>query len=391
MNIEGRLDIDLYCRHRQVSNVSIRSGRPVDAVRVFVGREVTDVLQILPLLYSICGTAQAMACASACEQALGVQVSAPQRRARDLLVMAETVREHLWRILLDWPSFAGRDAGEGSLAALTALPKRLHAALYPCNNAFQLGGGAVAADRRALHACLEEAQALVETQVLDLTLDAWCAIEDEAALLAWADGSDSIAAVLVRQVAVAGWSDFGRCGITALPPLAPESLHDCLQTVAADLFVRQPQWEGRQHETTPLVRQHDSALIASLQRTSGNGLLSRLVARLHELVVTLAGMRSFAEQLESDPGGYSPERRSGTGLAQIEAARGRLIHRVEVADGSVTRYQIVAPTEWNFHPRGLLAQALQGGRVEAADTLYQQAMLLVNAIDPCVDYRIRMH
>lgn len=391
MSIEGRLDIDLYCERRRVRHVAIRSSRPFQAVSVFNGRRVTEVLEMLPRLFGVCGTAQALAATLACEQALGADVAHVQQRARGMLVLAETVREHLWRVLLDWPAFAGREPASSSLACVTGLTGHLQSALYPDNNAFRLGGGALAVDHAALHTRLAEVQAVIETRVLDLGVDEWSAFADQASLLTWADTSDSIAASLVRKVADAGWSGFGRCEITALPALPPARLHDHLQAPSADTFVRRPQWDGRTHETTPLVRQRHAALIASLDRACGNGLLPRLVARLHELVVTLDELFLQAGELADDAGGRAPQRSTGTGLAQVEAARGRLIHRVEIDDNRVTRYQIVAPTEWNFHPEGVLAQGLAGGPADDGEHLQRRAALLVNAIDPCVDYRIRVH
>ena len=80
----------------------------------------------------------------------------------------------------------------------------------------------------------------------------------------------------------------------------------------------------------------------------------------------------------------------GRGLSQIEAARGRLVHGVLSEGNSVRDYRILAPTEWNFHPRGGLARALAG--LEAGDEadLRGQASLLIEAVDPCVGYELRV-
>ncbi len=52
---------------------------------------------------------------------------------------------------------------------------------------------------------------------------------------------------------------------------------------------------------------------------------------------------------------------AGEGLAVAETARGLLLHRARVVDGKVADYDIVAPTEWNFHPRGALARRASRG------------------------------
>ena len=79
---------------------------------------------------------------------------------------------------------------------------------------------------------------------------------------------------------------------------------------------------------------------------------------------------------------------TGEGLAAVETARGTLLHRVRLVDQQVADYQIVAPTEWNFHPGGALATGLVA--LEAADDaqLLGAARLAVHALDPCVAFRV---
>ena len=80
----------------------------------------------------------------------------------------------------------------------------------------------------------------------------------------------------------------------------------------------------------------------------------------------------------------------GDGLAAVQTARGLLLHRVRLADGRVADYQIVAPTEWNFHPEGALVRGLVG--IEARDDagLVRSAQLVVQALDPCVACRVEV-
>jgi Ni,Fe-hydrogenase I large subunit len=72
----------------------------------------------------------------------------------------------------------------------------------------------------------------------------------------------------------------------------------------------------------------------------------------------------------------------GVGRSAVETGRGLLLHEISVADETITDLVIVAPTEWNFHPRGVLAEWLQGG---AEPSLVDAA---IRALDPCVPARI---
>jgi hypothetical protein len=53
----------------------------------------------------------------------------------------------------------------------------------------------------------------------------------------------------------------------------------------------------------------------------------------------------------------------------------------------VADYRILAPTEWNFHPRGVVAVGLDAiaARVRGPE-LGSLARLFVAAVDPCVDF-----
>ena len=71
-------------------------------------------------------------------------------------------------------------------------------------------------------------------------------------------------------------------------------------------------------------------------------------------------------------------------LGWVETARGRLYHAARVEAGRVMAYRISAPTEWNFHPRGVLARWLEAaGQADA-----QTAQALAALVDPCVAVRV---
>jgi hypothetical protein len=87
----------------------------------------------------------------------------------------------------------------------------------------------------------------------------------------------------------------------------------------------------------------------------------------------------------------------GEGLAWSEMARGVLVHwvRLESAPGGprVADCRVLAPTDLNFHPRGVLARALAFTRDDAvADAcepaVAERARVLAAAFDPCLHFEI---
>jgi coenzyme F420-reducing hydrogenase alpha subunit len=113
----GEIHIELTYRAGQVGSVKIGSSRP-EAARVLIGKSPEQVLSMVPLLFSLCGNAQAYAALQACRAAMGMPAEPEAEAARECLVQLETVREHAWRILLDWPVLLGRPADKTAIAAL---------------------------------------------------------------------------------------------------------------------------------------------------------------------------------------------------------------------------------------------------------------------------------
>ena len=65
-----------------------------------------------------------------------------------------------------------------------------------------------------------------------------------------------------------------------------------------------------------------------------------------------------------------------------------VVHGVVVEGDRVADYRILAPTEWNFHPAGRVAQALAGLDGSDDNGLRERAGLLIEAVDPCVGYEL---
>jgi coenzyme F420-reducing hydrogenase alpha subunit len=112
-----------------------------------------------------------------------------------------------------------------------------------------------------------------------------------------------------------------------------------------------------------------------------------MTARLVELAVLL-GQLGAGDAADADVVAFALA--DGEGLAAVQTARGLLLHRARVRDGRVADYQIVAPTEWNFHPDGPLARGLAGMAADDGDTLARRARLAVQALDPCVGCTIEV-
>jgi Ni,Fe-hydrogenase I large subunit len=141
-------------------------------------------------------------------------------------------------------------------------------------------------------------------------------------------------------------------------------------------FTRHPTWRGAPAETGALARLQSDPLIGALTSGQASRVVARFVARLRELALLLAGRHSAVAGAKSLA--------TGGGIAWVENARGLLVHRMWLDQDRVRSYDIVAPTEWNFHPAGALALALAGAPAGDLEALRERTNRLVHSLDPCV-------
>lgn len=170
-----------------------------------------------------------------------------------------------------------------------------------------------------------------------------------------------------------------RDGVPPLPDFgARQIVEEILPALLREAdFAVYPHWRGSPAETGAAARRGGA----------GNGALARLRARHEELQGLAAALRDDAELMRL---GWLKHARVGenAGLAWLQTSRGLLIHYAQVENGAVTDYRIVAPTEWNFHPRGAYASGLTGQPAATPEEARRRAELLLLALDPCVEYEI---
>lgn len=398
MTLESSLQIGLHRQAGRVGEVTICSSRPLQAVRIFHGRTVDEMLKTLPLLYHVCGVAQSAAAVAASEQALGIDPGPASRRGREMLVLMETAREHLWHITTAWAEPAARQALAPAMARLPQWLGELQQALFAEAGAFS-PGARPKVRAEAVQDVIRRLEQLLTEAVFAGPPEQWSGITSLAAFEAWLQDTQTVAARRLAQVAAQPLHERSaeRVEVAFLPALAEAELHRRFIAADADEFSARPLWDGRPCETTALARQRRHALVSDMLTANGNGELTRMVARLVELAAIPQRLRLLVGELLNEMLDALPETTPAAdavrsqGIGQVEAARGRLIHRLELEAGRVGRYQILAPTEWNFHPQGVAAQLLKTLPAMDEQGLRTQAERLIAAVDPCVRYEITVH
>ncbi len=342
MITEGKITINIGAD----GAVTLQSNRISEVGRLFIGRKPDEVLDLLPLVFSLCGRAHV----AAARQAISARVAPDLAQSDARAVLAENAREHLLRILTGW-----QVEGASDMPALEVMSL--------VRTADEVGAEAVA----------KQVSEILKNHVLGIEPADFLAINTPGDFFDWLAASPSIAARYLGQLCKAGMQSQGATQPRFLPLLAANELTSRL---ADPGFAMRPEWDGHPHETGPLARQKSHPMITGLKQEFGSGLLVRLVARLVDLA-------KIPQQLQT----LSPYQTETLGLGVVETARGRLIHQVRMDGDRIVDYRTLAPTEWNFHPEGVVVQALK--TLPPSADIANHARVLIEAIDPCVDFEVR--
>lgn len=376
--IEGKLDIQLIPGDRR-NEVIIRSSRPVTASQLFVGKPAESALQGIPLLFSICGNAQLIAAVRAIESSRGTPAPHAAEEWRETLLELERLREQLWRVLLEWPRLSDYNP---DMTALVRFNRELNELIKLLRNEPDITGTSPGSPRPRIDAGRwTSLGSAIEQTVYAVRAREWLEQSGICSLEEWCDRHRSMPADLIRDIFDKRWHSIGFSDYQPLKEEMESAVRERLQSGDVEEFIRQPSLQGFCLETGPLARHDEHPLIEDLLGLYGNGLLSRLVARLVDIADSLVRLDDFFTR-----DGSMAFESAGDGIATVEAARGRLTHKVSLENGAISEYWILAPTEWNFHPEGVVTRSLAGLTGTNAELLRRQAAILIHAVDPCVGY-----
>ncbi|MCV6612763.1 MAG: nickel-dependent hydrogenase large subunit [Amphritea sp.] len=372
--LAGRIEVTIGWRDGRISSVDIHNSRPAVVSRLLQGKTYTEALTLIPMLFSVCGVAQQIAATEAVESALQTkavqteilqteafqtellkkELSASVSRARQQLLLAENIRELGLRMARDWL--------DDRLMAQQLMQwfVRIRAELQ-----WSLALNAQAQDQIQEKATKQAKQNLKMTEL----------IEDVRSIL---PGQYQLNEC--RQQLERAFGDIRlNPGVSAMPALNSKAMMQLLPEIEWSLkseagFARQPSVLGQCYETGYAISDAEEKARQTLPER-----FDRFVSALMALPDQL---------LQPTP----MILRNNQGMALVTAARGVLIHRVSlqgdsVSDYQVSEYQIVAPTEWNFHPQGALLSMLEGVAVEY-DRLEALVNRLIVLVDPCVDWSV---
>ncbi|MBU2966407.1 nickel-dependent hydrogenase large subunit [Amphritea sp. 2_MG-2023] len=385
--LAGKISAELDWQAGYIVGLRLSSSRPKQMGRLFEGRRTTQVSRMIPLLFSACTVGQRLGFARAVERCRGVCVTEEVALGRQLLLQLENYRELLFRLVQHWlPATPSQLKILQSLQSLVvAMRQRWGHLLEPVEPV------PLSLDNRAL----KREQIALADQLTQWLVPLLGVAPEQ--LPEWLDRVTSASlfdAPLLRPLNELQ-ERFAHIHLGSdLPSLPnwhqPKSRQILVESSAErqkQLFCATPRWQGRCCETGSYSTYR--AELRGMRQQGWHELSCRYAAVLAHLsdipemirVLDSAGVKPVESQ------GVEPE---VNGLGVVQTARGQLLHRVTLVEDVITGYDIVAPTEWNHHPQGLLAIKLQGVATATASEALSLSRTMLLLADPCVEFDLRL-
>ncbi len=351
----GEIQVNAVWQQGQLKIADIINSRPRHLTAWFRNKPVAQVVSALPLIFNVCAVAQTVTALKAIESAQLIKVSESTRRARAFLVMAEYTRELGISLLQHW--VCGKEVILGRLTAWFAQCQQ--------KARWSLQVNAAAPEDKEQN--YNSHVTALETLLIAMFSAPLGELRDPVWLRKWVETHHGDTAALFDDVGAGKSADALDLAVQA----NIERVVDELDNGDRAAFCKSPTIDGKPRE---------SGCYARVGRQQDNVFVTRLTALLSDFCSLPARLRTLTVQ----------DDHVSLGVGITETARGTLLHKADLRQADeqwvIEDYAIVAPTEWNFHPRGSLFSVCNGMKV-AADDAATVVDTMIKLIDPCVSWK----
>jgi hypothetical protein len=381
--MKRELTLTLTTDGERVNALDVRLPR-FDATALLEKKQASVAAVLLPSVFSICAQAQAAAAVGAISAARGQPLSLALIAGHTLAAQIESVQESLRSLCLGLPEalLPRQTVQEAALMADFSQAWRESTAFLA-----RLQKGLRNEEREAASALVALTQ---EAKPIAQAWDRFCARHVYGvSVLRW-QGEESNA-VSVGALPVMRWfwqmaeetPLLGKMELSPLPLAMFRAGKLSWQALVLAPYDASVWWRVEQDSRA-------TSVAARLGDHTGSSVATRLWARLVDVARTLGGLLDAAlEEKEERPWIRVHSLGNGDGMAEVECARGVLVHRAQLEKQSVIAYDVCAPTDWNLHRDGALATLIGLPATDVA-CLRTHATWLVQVLDPCVAFDIEV-
>jgi len=372
--IEGEATLKFSYKDNLIDFVDIEFFNTRNIENILQNKPALDALVINPRVCGICGHAHLQATAKALEDCIdGLVLSNKAKIIRELSLNFEIIQNHFkWFYMTIMPLLGYKDAYIKALYPSQTINKAIAtiAGQYP-HNSYAIVGGIVSEvttmDLVRLKSLIDEVVEFFEKEVLQSSIANLQECDNVDLLLSRDGDVPKVLHHLKNQnlyslgksydrFIVFGSSSYFKSGKSNKTRVTKSLDTKYIQEIPNQTSkAKNVTYKDKYFEVGPLSRAmlKKTPLIKDAHRKYGDSIFSRIIARVCEIPQLLLHSKALISQIDlTEPSYIEPSveisHLSGTGVGIVEAARGSLIHKVNLQNGIIKDYQIITPTQWNL-------------------------------------------
>ncbi len=400
--VEGEARLDYTFKDGIIDFVDIRFLNFRGMENILVGKAPMDALIITPRVCGICGQAHLMTTVQAlenCYQNAGVplEITPKAKLIREFTLNLELIQNHIkWLYLVMIPQMHKITNLEqknsilkaSHLSANITKAIALFSGQWP-HSSFVVPGGVVCdptyVEINQARGFLYQTIKFFEAEIIKLDLESFLSIEKPDQLLLHSGDfikllnnlyiykMDTLGQSSKQFIAFGESSLFQKGKVMNTRPYNVNTKFIKEQPFDASFsYAKNISYKNKYYEVGPLARAmvNKTPLIKNFYALKKDSALVRVVARIRELGALLYESNEMLGKMDLNEASFiNPNvdinELSAKGTGVTEAARGSLVHNIEISEGKIKHYNIITPTQWNLangtkEKPGIAQQAMIG-------------------------------
>lgn len=415
--IEGEAELDFTFNKGKIEDVQINFGFYRGIEDILVGKAARDALVITPRVCGICNHAHLIAAVRAIENGyenagIKIELTNKAKDIREFTLACELIQNHVkWLYmtilphlekLIEEPSGENHDLKASYLSSTITKALAVFAGQWP-HSSYAVPCGVTCdptyVDVMQAENLVDESIRFFEQMMTGLPMEKYLGIDSVSSLHEIrGDFGRVLQLMVMNEMADMGQSHdrfivFGDC-ILSQPAksmattVSNADIRYVEEAMRGGTMAKAVSYKQKLYEAGPLARAMvaKEPIVKSLHKRYKDSMLTRVFARVHEVALLLNYSKKLLQNLTLDEPSCTLsghlEIPDFEGIGVVEAARGSLIHKTTIKEGSIASYEIIVPTQWNLShgddvEHGIAIEAMVGS------TTMEEASFIFRTFDVC--------
>ena len=372
--IEGEAKLNFSFKNKKIDFVDIEflSSRHIE--NILKGKNPLDALVINPRVCGICNHAHLIATVQALENCYeDIEVSQKAKIARELTLNFEIIQNHFkWIYLTLFPLLGFKQNIKGATYPSQLMAKAIAtiAGQYP-HNSYAIVGGIVSEittnDLIKMENYLDEVIKFYQETIVNADIEDFL-ICDSIEKILNANGDLPLILNTLKNKKISkigksfdrfiafGDNSYFKSGRGVKTKINHNiNVKYVNEHLNKNSYAKNVKFKNYYYEVGALSRAmiNKTPLIKDSHRRYQDSIFSRILARICEIPQLLIHSKKLISQINLEEPSYIKPKKdisklNASGVGIIEAARGSLIHKVNIKENKIIEYQIITPTQWNL-------------------------------------------